>query len=346
MDEDQVRKALQNRAYVALNSFFAENEDKVVEIEVLPSGFEPTDGILMRDGTNIGIPKKVLALAFVEARHRFLASLESDDDQTCLEASRIILLLDPEHITAANFRKRRLLREATRNTGHHSETYSRATALEMKFLNSILTSPLHRQSKSPTLWHHRFWVVNQALAVAEGLNPNDTNSELVKKEIEIVCKAGERHPKNYYAWQYARKLLVKAERLWSSETHADVVRCWITNVSSWCRQHPSDISGWSFFLFLLKKFGPISERGMAIRQIVDYAMRFEFDNESLWIFIREALANQVLGEERERQTNLNTLRAYQRRLNHDHHTDPDKASLKRFVDAAVQTSVLGYMPST
>lgn len=69
---------LQTRAYDALNNYFKEREDEVLEIEVLPPAIQPPDGILMQDGLNLGVPKKILALAFVEARQRFFANIKID----------------------------------------------------------------------------------------------------------------------------------------------------------------------------------------------------------------------------------------------------------------------------
>src|ERR1700753_4144206 len=84
-------------------------------------------------------------------------------NQIPYDSSRIILLFDPEHITAANFRKRRIINLRQTSSARLPEAY----AQEIHFLNSILTSPLHRQSKSPTLWFHRWWLVDQLLAQTE-----------------------------------------------------------------------------------------------------------------------------------------------------------------------------------
>src|SRR3954453_19303023 len=71
---------LQEQAYDALNTFFKVHEDEVVEIEILPPAIQPTDGLVMKDGLNVGVPKKVLVLAYVEAKRRFFKSIDNEMD--------------------------------------------------------------------------------------------------------------------------------------------------------------------------------------------------------------------------------------------------------------------------
>lgn len=68
---------LQQKAYNALNDFFAAHEDDVVEIEMLPSAIQPTNGLLMQDGLNLGVPKKVLVAAYVRARQLFFEGIKA-----------------------------------------------------------------------------------------------------------------------------------------------------------------------------------------------------------------------------------------------------------------------------
>ena len=71
---------LQEQAYNALNAFFNVHQDEVVEIEILPPAIQPTDGLLMNDGLNLGVPKKVLVLAYVEAKRTFFRSVNDEAD--------------------------------------------------------------------------------------------------------------------------------------------------------------------------------------------------------------------------------------------------------------------------
>ena len=62
---------LKNYAYDALNDFFKAHEDVKVEIEILPSALAPIGALILQDGINIGIPKKVLVQAYLKARTIF-----------------------------------------------------------------------------------------------------------------------------------------------------------------------------------------------------------------------------------------------------------------------------------
>lgn len=85
-------------------------------------------------------------------------------------------------------------------------------------------------------------------------------------------KAGDRHPKNYYAWSYARQLLTAfsagellpfhnntttaaAPQIGKHQIDAtrmnQIVTASIPLVQNWCLGHPRDISGWAFLEYLL-----------------------------------------------------------------------------------------------
>jgi hypothetical protein len=68
--------ALQTRAYTVLTKYLLDHSDEVLNIEILPPAFPPPDGICMVEGPNLGLPKEILALAFLEARKRFLANYQ------------------------------------------------------------------------------------------------------------------------------------------------------------------------------------------------------------------------------------------------------------------------------
>lgn len=295
------RSELQKQACFTLTEFFKEHQDEVPEIEILPDAMQPPEGIVMQDGLSIGVPKKILALAFVEAKKLFFAGLERDDitSQQAFEASKVMLLFDPEHLTAANFRKRRLV-ETPWDTS--TKDFISAIRREILFLNGILTSPLHRQSKSPTLWYHRTWLLDFLLD-EESISPHQSDIvDVSKAELDAVFAAGERHPKNYYAWQYARHLFVKLQRKHTDGTD----RSWTVSYNSlmemltplvkiWCCKHPSDISGWSFLSFLLPRLESITMRQTMVEEVLDYAINLRFVHESLWVFLRTVLADTTLG---------------------------------------------------
>lgn len=78
-------------------------------------------------------------------------------------------------------------------------------------------------------------------------------------------KAGDRHPRNYYAWFYARQLLTAlstgeilpspARQIGKHQIDASrmyqIAAISIFPVQKWCLAHPRDISGWTFLEYLL-----------------------------------------------------------------------------------------------
>jgi hypothetical protein len=283
--KDGQTSEFQKLAYKSLSKYFQEHEDEVVEIEILPPAIQPPDGITMQDGLSLGVPKKILALAYVEARQRFFMNKQTQDAFTiaqALQATKVMLLFDPEHLTAANYRKRTLLRLEEDHGLHVGNPYHRALREEICFLNSILTSPLHRQSKSPTLWYHRSNIVDSLTSIELEDAPQDRIAEFWHSELAAVCKSGEQHPKNYHAWQYARRLV---NRIKSRELADDIAR----RVKDWCCRHPSDISGWSFMLHLMPTIATSLQHEL-VGDIINYAISLDCEQESLWIFIRTTLA--------------------------------------------------------
>ena len=68
----------QQHVYESLCRYLDEHENEVIEIEILPPALAPTDGVLMQDGSSLGIPKKALALAFLAARRIFFDNKDND----------------------------------------------------------------------------------------------------------------------------------------------------------------------------------------------------------------------------------------------------------------------------
>ncbi|KAF2801419.1 uncharacterized protein BDZ99DRAFT_350541, partial [Mytilinidion resinicola] len=268
-------------AYDELNAFFTTNERFVVEIEVLPSAMQPTDTLTLQDGVNLGVSKKILTQAFLKARQLFFATNHDPDLETlCLESTRVILLFDPEHLTAANFRKRRIVRIEESCSKQDRNPIAVALQREVVFLDSILTSPLHRQTKSPTLWHHRnniTSIIRLHRGLADGFN---FTGSVIQTELRSVFRASERHPKNYYAWQHARKMLTKIIQDFHGDNTDDEGNIW------WCVQNPSDTSGWSFLAFLFQRLRSRDWKFNLITEILDVVLRWEWQYESVWAFFR------------------------------------------------------------
>lgn len=176
------------------------------------------------------------------------------------------------HGVQSGLAKRHGDRRTTPEDSDHSMPLADLIRDEFYFVSCILTSPLHRQSKSPTLWFHRYWLINKfARCLLRGYENDETFgssmtlSELIDKELGIVLRSAQRHPSNYYAWQFARRLINLLNRKLgqfsdgssredvSVSVVADVEKMWYERVLAWCLKNPTDISAWSHLYFMIKQ---------------------------------------------------------------------------------------------
>ncbi len=216
-------------AYALIAEAFEQGRGQLVEIDILPTDF-PLDSHsaspVLQEGRSIGIRKDGLIRAVPEARQHLLSRNQhapgrcsSCAQLNLLKPSLILLLFDPEHLTAANARKRHLLARSS-GLDYEPDALREDVSAELTLLESLCTSPLHRHSKSITLFSHRRWVVRTfhrlmyeepvgegAADAACNTNPSRTWQTFCQRELDMVLRAGARHPKNYVAFSYLRWLL-------------------------------------------------------------------------------------------------------------------------------------------
>ena len=281
----------------------------VLEIEILPSSFPfPADSSLLIDGPALALSKKSLIKAFLVAHSILFSHLTADNldvvkSPAALGSTAVILLFDPNHITAANFRKRQLLN--LRSSTSCSGLLQSSVQQELTFIESLVTSPLLKHTKSSTLWMQRLWVVStfpkEAVKPAVCNRPCTSKCHVVAfwaKEISIVMKAGERHPKNYYAWHYARRLyhLLTCNTALvgdpiSCDTGVYLAVMIVEQIHRWCLQHPRDISGWAFLILLfdislLDKDGDNFQRQVEtiMKETRSFARKYDWSGQSVdWV---------------------------------------------------------------
>ena len=293
-----------DQTYRTLEKLLHPSSARPQELAILPSSTIPCD--IQHDPVHyaLAIPTSLLLSCFLQARHVFFDSynparldrqLSRNELQSpvtsasrieLLHATSVILLWEPNHQTAANWRKRYLLSlmptSSYPRNGVSSCECEQTIQTEWAFLTSLLTSPLPpHHAKSPTLWFQRLWILQTFdfhPTNSDGNTPTTSNPSVCRTtqtsgaheldakfwqdELDVVMQAGERHPRNYYAWSYARRLwrhlFSKEAQSKPEETHdfrRDVkLNVWgetVHGVLRWCFAHPRDISGWSFLLFVL-----------------------------------------------------------------------------------------------
>lgn len=286
-------------AFRDLARIFMTRGGRILEFEILLPGLGP---ILEDDGA-VGVSKKYLVQAFVTARQIFFDSLKANPNYTgdatlsgssnhevhgedankgVAVASEIILLFDCEHLTACNWRKKRL--SALFNSDE--EALIHALNIELSLMTTFLCSPLHRHTKSPTLWHHRQWIQLQVIRLRK---PDFQGvKEILQSELSIALRAGELHPRNYYAFSYIRQMHRILSELgqenseaWSVQLAQFIVRPTL----DWCILHPGDISGLMFLLYLLDAVPDAALRLETVTRMVRYALDTDWERESIWTFI-------------------------------------------------------------
>ncbi|OQD72393.1 hypothetical protein PENDEC_c021G05720 [Penicillium decumbens] len=290
-----------DNAFQDLAGVFSSRDNNVLEIEIIPSSLGSS---FLQDGHSVGITKKALVQAFTIARQHFIKHLMpmSEDDLRVEHLKKgldstsppdpviteIMLLFDCEHLTACNWRKRRLLAAVTHclnGADPASTIYLLET--ELTLMASYQCSPLHRHTKSPTLWSHRLWVLSQLFQV-RSLSPLALLS-LERAELDIVLRAGELHPKNYYAFNYMRQLHLLLANTFTDVPCSTMDLALVTPVLDWCLANPRDISGWMFGKYLLEHVPDQRVRQDAIGRVLRFARDVGWEGESLWTFIDQAI---------------------------------------------------------
>ncbi|CAK7209092.1 hypothetical protein SBRCBS47491_000320 [Sporothrix bragantina] len=278
-----------------------------LEIEFLGHGHPPLpEGeYVLRDGNAVAIPKLALVQAFLVARKKLqkhravplvppvpMPTTDNSQNQIIWRATAIILLMDPEHLTAANTRKRLIQTSLQQD---HAVSVSSLLARELHFIDSLLTSHLHRHTKSPTLWSHRRWLLSFLATPAVKESHENGNDRVLQGMTKVVMVAALRHPRNYYAWEHARWLIhwQQANGQGGHESKLNLV----VVVRDWCYRNHTDTSGWSFLFFLLASLPlPPSAASLSplydetVAQVEQMATSLRWTGEAVWVFLRTAVA--------------------------------------------------------
>ncbi|OPB46231.1 hypothetical protein A0O28_0063520 [Trichoderma guizhouense] len=299
--DDDVKRAIKQgdhaQVFTRIADALSQRLPELLEIEMLGrSHMVDKQTILLQDGPAIAVPKLRLVQAFLYARRILQKHVEGLRDETnedglVLRATAVMLLMDPEHLTAANTRKRLLQDKIKSGTDIESRLYD-----EQYLIDSLLTSRLHRHTKSPTLWSHRQWLMQRFQDHGLEIDATDT----MKRVISV---AAERHPRNYYAWLHARYLTkavsetasrgdnlpdMRGDNLPGMRGDNDNLTGMLDAAKKWAMAHHDDISGWAFLMFFLDRHPEYA--GSVVSEATRLAASFHWRNESVWYFFRNIAA--------------------------------------------------------
>ncbi|KAK6496885.1 hypothetical protein TWF481_001867 [Arthrobotrys musiformis] len=328
--------------YARISGFLQSFRQQTIQIELLPFYPVPPTHIFT-ENTSLGIPKSSLWKAFRHARPLFFSTLSSLSSSsstqttstylTLLNTSAILLLHDSEHLTAINARKKVLVTlfppGAPFPIGNRGQELPISPAAEYFFLTSLLSSPLHRHTKSPNLWAHRKWLISSYPSLKTPIPPpppgqsrpgtadptilQKSFKRWTRKEISTILRAAEAHPKNYYAWTYARWVVKEQGVVFN---HEDLV--------SWCMKHPGDVSAWEFLGWCWCSEAAVTDAGLhqvpagrrredvrynQLFSVLKYSHNTAPGHEALWGFVRAVVGGGVFGEEYRREI-LDLLRGW------------------------------------
>ncbi|RKF64183.1 putative protein prenylyltransferase [Erysiphe neolycopersici] len=311
--EDLLIKADLNVAYENITRALNSCSKQKLEIEILGKNHVlPPGEVLLQEGPFIAIPKARLLEAFIVARKiffRYFRNCPSIQEVNLRNATSVMLLMDSENLTAANTRKRLLVSHLERA---ESKIKNDALNAELRWVDGYLTSHLHRHTKSPILWAHRKWVLEQSQFVMERNNA-------LQDLKDIILISAQRHPRNYYAWSHMRWLhtchhLANTMKTEDSKPNFDSQSI-ISIVEDWCLKNPSDTSGLSFLSYcLISRPVPEDQAMPTFTKILRLAISFKWVHESIWGFLRTLAAYKLHGEENFNDLSMTNDHAVQNQL--------------------------------
>ncbi|CAN6674207.1 hypothetical protein TRVA0_050S00936 [Trichomonascus vanleenenianus] len=232
-------------------------DPRLKAIELLPPGY--TGLVFAEEEGVLGISQKLLKRTYAEIRPDYERLIHREDLRELEGLSLIAVIETTENLHAVNTRKR-LVEEGLVTVEY-----------ELHLLDVLFSSPLKKHTKSPMLWQHRRWLLSEMGGVVD-----------MDREMAIVYRAGELHPRNYYSWAYARWLIELTS----------IGDEFVEKVRHMAHRNVSDISMWAFYMDILVK-GHVS----AVEKAVESALeldRLAPGHETVGIFLRTLIARYEL----------------------------------------------------
>lgn len=186
--------------------------------------------------------------------------------QSVIQSTRILLMINADHQSAWNARKRILISRlndvsingpTTQSTDQSSnDPIKPSTEQSISLLNDELQFVSLIQSKhvkSGETWHHRLWCVKEMMEVIYSIYPiiKQTNeqpdspatdqscnqassllSSLICTELSLIERSAERYPKLYYAWNHRLFLLQTMDQSINHTSNQSINQLFSDQISS------------------------------------------------------------------------------------------------------------------
>jgi Protein prenyltransferase alpha subunit repeat len=173
----------------------------------------------------------------------------------------------------------------------------------------------------PECWRGTFVALDDHIPNASPTEWVGAWESLYSQELELVFRAALVHPRNYYAFEYARWI-------WRSVTSSFSPKCFLPQLwaaldetFAWCSKHGTDTSGWSYLSWLVEQHhywvtsastGVVSEmpRNLThdvVTSMIERALKYGGTEESLWGAVRSICSNGILLDDHKVMEYLDTI---------------------------------------
>ena len=232
-------------------------------VEVLPGdssiwisdGAEQSHSPFLFTENNLGVPENELHRSYLFALHIFATARRDSASalhipggppnsmtaaiQDTIYSSAILVFMNPAHQTALNARKRLIERKLI-DAGQ-----------ELKFTAALLSC--RQCCKQGELWHHRRWLLQRIYPIQRSVDttsgPKDfyLTSDDLSVEMNLVARACELYPRNYFGWTHRticiQSALTPITHPITPDEITEILSKEVFSVTRWIESHISDYSG-------------------------------------------------------------------------------------------------------
>ena len=154
--------------------------------------------------------------------------------ESVFRVTRAVVLVNSEHMTAWNHRKRKIVHE-----GNGVDAEGKATLLRGELALTALV--LTVRAKSPETFSHRRWAVERLVTMSDTAN----RQALVEEERRVCLSAADHYARNYYAWTHYLRV--------SRSVSAPSTAAERTTLQEYIERHIRDLSAMHTLLVRLER---------------------------------------------------------------------------------------------